>query len=305
MKAFGHPVASLSDEELLERAHWMKTDTPPEELDRYLRSNLGRIREALMHVPPAQSDDQRLLDLGCYAAMIPWYADVLGYRDITGVAYEPRMHFHRDIKKVEGVTDLKLDMAFLNVEEDNWPFADESFNVVLCFELLEHMATDPMHMMAELNRVMVPGGVLVLTTPNSASWAALARVVLGEQPYNWTAFYGVPGLVNRHNREYTPREVARLVEDTGLEVTELITFQRARLSLGRKLVARWGAIPGILSGRGPVSHRGQKILVSARKTGPVRRRWPRWLYKDPSQMADKLAEMGERGRRTRTATTDV
>ena len=237
MRRSHHPFSTLSDRELVERARWMHTDTPAKEVARYLGNNLSRIRQALSRVPPARFEAQRLLDLGCYAAMIPWYVDVLGYRDITAVAEEPRMHLNRNVKKIKGVTDFRLQMAFLNVEEDPWPFEDESFHPVLCLELMEHMATDPMHLMEELNRVMVTGGDLILTTPNSASWASLARCMLGEQPYSWAKFYGIPGSVHRHNREYTPREVETLMQDAGLEIIELTTIEKALLTLNKKIVA--------------------------------------------------------------------
>ena len=303
MRLSHHPFSTLSDRELVERARWMHTDTPAKEVARYLGNNLSRIRQALSRVPPARFEAQRLLDLGCYAAMIPWYVDVLGYRDITAVAEEPRMHLNRNVKKIKGVTDFRLQMAFLNVEEDPWPFEDESFHPVLCLELMEHMATDPMHLMEELNRVMVTGGDLILTTPNSASWASLARCMLGEQPYSWAKFYGIPGSVHRHNREYTPREVETLMQDAGLEIIELTTIEKALLTLNKKIVARLGGLIGLLTGRCPASHRRQKILVHARKAGPVRDRWPGWLYKDAAELADKLTEMGEKGRRRLEAST--
>jgi hypothetical protein len=161
------------------------------------------------------------------------------------------------------------------------------------------MATDPMHMLGELNRVTAPGGTLILTTPNSVSWAALARAALGEQPYSWTTFFGIPGLVHRHNREYTPREVARLMDDSGFDIDELITFQAARMNLARFLASRMAGLIGTLTGRCAPRHRSQKILVRARKAGAVRRRFPAWLYMDPKLIADKLDAMGERGLKRR------
>jgi 2-polyprenyl-3-methyl-5-hydroxy-6-metoxy-1,4-benzoquinol methylase len=292
-----HPLSNLSDEELAERARWMQTDTPKQELARYLRVNLPRLRESLSRVPAAQTENQRLLDVGCYAAIIPWYVDVLGYRDITAIAEEPRMHLNQNIKKVKGITDFRLHTSFLNVEKDPWPFDDSSFDLVLCLEVLEHMATDPMHLMEELSRVMVNGGTLILTTPNAASWASLARCMLGEQPYNWAKFYGIPGSVDRHNREYTPREVAQLMQDAGLEIIELTTFEKRPQTLGKKIASRFGGLIGLLTGRCPASHRRQRILVQARKTGPIRDRWPNWLYRDAAELIDKLTEMGEEGRR--------
>ena len=297
MASTAHPIAKLSDEELLEYTRWMRTDMDPQLTEKYLRGHLARMRTSLMAVPPAQTGSERLLDLGCYGVAIPWYVDALGYRDITGVALEPRESLNENTKKIEGVTDIRLQVSYFNVEEALWPFPEESFDLVLCFELLEHMSSDPMHLMEQLNRVMRPGAFLVLTTPNSASWASLARVIIGKQPYNFSVFLGVDGLVNRHNREYVPAELARLIEASGMSVERLTTFGAAKFSLPLKLVSRLAGLFGSLTGHCPASLRKQCILVTARKTGPVKDRWPRWLYIDPHILAGKLAEMGEKGRR--------
>lgn len=44
------------------------------------------------------------------------------------------------------------------------PFADESFDAVLCSQVLEHVFT-PEAFLAEIRRVLRPGGVLLLATP--------------------------------------------------------------------------------------------------------------------------------------------
>ena len=49
--------------------------------------------------------------------------------------------------------------------EGSFPFADESFDLVLCFETVEHFP-DPGRIIAELGRLTRPGGLLVVTTPN-------------------------------------------------------------------------------------------------------------------------------------------
>jgi SAM-dependent methyltransferase len=45
------------------------------------------------------------------------------------------------------------------------PVADASADVVLCQEGIEHVP-DQLHLLAELNRVLKPGGLLILTTPS-------------------------------------------------------------------------------------------------------------------------------------------
>ena len=49
-----------------------------------------------------------------------------------------------------------------------FPYPDAHFATVICGELIEHLFEDPMHLMSEVNRILKPGGHLVLTTPNIA-----------------------------------------------------------------------------------------------------------------------------------------
>src|SRR5581483_4833225 len=50
-----------------------------------------------------------------------------------------------------------------NVETDPFPYPDGAFDLVLCCEILEHLPADPIHMLAEIHRVLRTGsGALVL-----------------------------------------------------------------------------------------------------------------------------------------------
>ena len=81
---------------------------------------------------------------------------------------------------------------------------------------MEHLTADPMHMMAEINRILKPGGHLVLTTPNLARCARSPRFWRAIIPDFFRAYIRPRADGEepeaRHNREYTPREIARLFQ---------------------------------------------------------------------------------------------
>lgn len=79
------------------------------------------------------------------------------------------------------------------------PFADGTFDVVSAFDVVEHCADDA-RAVAELVRVLVPGGRVLLSVP-AYQWA-------------WTDHDVRAG----HHRRYTRPEVVRLVEGSGMRV---------------------------------------------------------------------------------------
>ena len=63
---------------------------------------------------------------------------------------------------VSPVKGLMMDMNRM------WPFSDERFDCLVSIEGIEHVE-NPWHVLREANRVLKPGGKLLLTTPNVLS----------------------------------------------------------------------------------------------------------------------------------------
>lgn len=117
---------------------------------------------------------------------------------------------------------LEFPCSWFNVEDDTWPYEDESFDVVLCMELFEHLMLDPYHVFREANRVLRPGGIFVLTTPNIVSYTSVTRVLSGRAPYIFGVF-SAHGSYGRHNREWAPAEIASLGVRAGFDTDVLDT----------------------------------------------------------------------------------
>jgi len=66
---------------------------------------------------------------------------------------------------------------FLSLDSDRWPVDDESLDLVLCDNVLEHIK-DPDLFFKEANRVVRRGGNICIRTPNSWNYIALfSRVI--------------------------------------------------------------------------------------------------------------------------------
>ena len=79
------------------------------------------------------------------------------------------------------------------------PFADDSFDVASAFDVLEHCDEEDMAL-AELRRVLRPGGRLLLSVP----------------AYQWA--WSDHDVANGHHRRYTRRRAVAAVESAGFEV---------------------------------------------------------------------------------------
>ena len=124
------------------------------------------------------------------------------------------------------------------------PFADGSFEVVSAFDVVEHCADDR-RAMAELVRVLVPGGRLLLSVP-AYQWA-------------WSDHDVRAG----HHRRYTRPQLVALAEEAGLRVERttyafssvfpLFVAERA----ARRLRRRTADAPRLT----PVSPRLDRVLM--------------------------------------------
>ena len=65
------------------------------------------------------------------------------------------------------------------------PFADDSFDLVTCNMVMEHLC-EPARAVAEIARVLVPGGALIINTPNLWNYGVLANAILSKVlPEQW------------------------------------------------------------------------------------------------------------------------
>lgn len=115
------------------------------------------------------------------------------------------------------------------VKSDIWesrrmPFDSGYFDVITCFDVIEHFTGHPMDVLIDFKRCLKQGGTLIICAPNLLSTARRGRLLLGKHPYmhfdmwmceKYDKYYG-------HYREYTRDEYIILLERAGL--TQINTF---------------------------------------------------------------------------------
>jgi SAM-dependent methyltransferase len=252
-------------------------DYPDDGNRRYVEIHMERFVRTLTMVPPP-SKTGRVLELGAYMQMTPVLSSLLGYKEVRGAYFGQLGRTDHKTVSSGGREIFHCAVDLFNAEKDTYPYPNEHFDTVLACEIFEHFLHDPMHMLVECRRVLIDGGTLLLTTPNVASYTAVARVLeMSGNPQLYSMYPDPRGEYSEsevgHMREYTPGELREAVEAAGFEVAYLFTKvppgYNARL-MARKVLQKLNATTIL---------RGEQMFLLARKNRNLKtNRYPPFLY---------------------------
>ena len=160
------------------------------------------------------------------------------------------------------ISDLRYSFSTPGIAQtDN----DRDFDVILCMEVLEHIhdqdaqkptewrSTGTDNLLRESFRLLKPGGIFFLTTPNACSLNVLEKVLTMQAPM----------VYRPHVREYAPAEVDAMLKGHGFQIVSFETHDCWGGGMGnfRRAVLQKVMHEGICAS----PHRGEDIFVIARK----------------------------------------
>jgi glycosyltransferase involved in cell wall biosynthesis/SAM-dependent methyltransferase len=195
------PLPAATEHQLADAAGWLQfavsncthTDHQGHENWRGVRLSLYRLSYPL-HEYPVEGRDSSVVMTHCLtrldfaAAYVPG-GDVLEAGAATGIG--GRMFLERGARSVvcldrcqeallqgaEASSDSRLRFCRWDLNQSPLPFPDESFDVVVCLEVLEHITAHETAI-AEFLRVLRPSGRLLVSIPDEAcenGWAEINR----------------------------------------------------------------------------------------------------------------------------------
>lgn len=160
-------------------------------------------------------EPKRVLDVGCATGYISVLLMHAGHR-VSGIELNPQMA--REARR-NGVEVLEHDV------EEPLPLASASIDAVHACEIIEHLF-DTEGFLMELRRVLVPGGLLILSTPNLNSAANRIRVLTGRPLEMWGAYPA--DRHGTHIRVFNKAKVEELLERTGFRDATFTGINRHR-----------------------------------------------------------------------------
>ncbi len=127
--------------------------------------------------------------------------------------------------------DAGVQLVEWDLEQAPYPLGDTEFDAVVFTEVFEHLRDYPIRSLKEAWRILKPGGILCLTTPNAAYLINRFRLLAGQNVASPLGDW-IGGLVYaRHAREYTVEEIRALLEQSGF-VVELLTSRHFNIDVG-------------------------------------------------------------------------
>jgi 2-polyprenyl-6-hydroxyphenyl methylase / 3-demethylubiquinone-9 3-methyltransferase len=123
----------------------------------------------MRHVPPAHGPAPRLLDVACGGGLLAPHLVSSGY-----------LHVGIDLSEASVSQARSHEVVAVCGNVMALPFADETFDVVVAGEILEHV-TDLPALVAEACRVLRGGGTLVVDTIANTWWGRFSSITVAER----------------------------------------------------------------------------------------------------------------------------
>lgn len=146
---------------------------------------------------------QRVLELGTGPGTVTRILHAKGCK-VTGVEMDP--------ETLATCAPFCERTVQANLEDPQWaaPLAGESFDAIICADVLEHLR-DPRPLLNQLHGFLKPGGSMLMSLPNASHLTVVASLLGGRFPYQKNGL-----LDHTHLKFYGREDLESLLRECGL-----------------------------------------------------------------------------------------
>ena len=152
----------------------------------------------------------RLIDIGCGGGITCVPMQKSG-AEVTGLdANECNIKAASDYAKRND-----LDIDYINDTVENHVRSGKKYNIVLCLEVVEHVA-NLQEFVQNVANLVEDGGILIFSTINRTVKSYMLAIIMAEYILRW-----VPQKTHDHAKFVKPSELSNMARDTKLKLSEL------------------------------------------------------------------------------------
>lgn len=188
----------------------------------YLKNLGGSYVDTVCRVGPEldalQLDHPQVLEIGAYFGIV---SVTLARAGIQVTA--------QDVSSVMSLASLrqryeneKVSLSIIDDVQRPLPYADASFDALICCEMLEHLPFNIVRLMRELRRILRPGGFAFFSVPNQASMKRRIQLLRGHSVReDIQAWLNAPHDDNWHWHEWVGNDFRQLLLGCGFSQLNL------------------------------------------------------------------------------------
>lgn len=154
----------------------------------------------------------KIIDIGCGGGLVTSELHKLGMQ-VTGID----AGFENIAAAKKHAIQHNLNINYLHATvEDILPTSFETYDVVICLELLEHV-NNPAEFIKNISYILKPGGMLILSTINRNLKSCLLTIIAAEYILKW-----IPKKTHDYRKFLKPSEINKFLTKNGMHLQELM-----------------------------------------------------------------------------------